>query len=74
MNNNYNEKLVIEILSQITYDFSNIWGIMIDCYTLYLIFKYKSTNGWINNKLNYLVYLILKHNKWFFSLESLESD
>jgi len=29
--NNYTEKLVIERLSQITYDFSNIWQLAIHC-------------------------------------------
>ena len=31
MHNNYTEKLVTRRLSQTTYDFFNIWGIMIDC-------------------------------------------
>jgi len=31
MDNNYTEKLVTEKLSQITYDISNIWGIMTRC-------------------------------------------
>ena len=29
MNNNYTDKLVTEKLSQTTYDFLNIWGIII---------------------------------------------
>ena len=30
MHNNYTEKLVTRMFSQITYGFSNIWGIMTD--------------------------------------------
>ena len=59
IDNNYTEKLVTEILSQTTYDFFNILGVMINCWMLYLILKYNSINYWIDNKLNCLIYLIL---------------
>jgi hypothetical protein len=36
--NNYNEKLVTEMLSQTTYDFSNIWGIMMSWFILVVIY------------------------------------
>jgi hypothetical protein len=37
MNNNYTKKLVTEILNQTTYDFPNMWMIMVSCETSYLI-------------------------------------
>jgi len=57
--NNYNKKLFTEMLMEITYDFPNILGIITGCQTLYLIFKYKLNNCWIDNKLICLIYLIL---------------
>jgi hypothetical protein len=67
MDNNYNEKLVTERLSQITYNFSNILGAMI--YMLLDIVPdlqiYISINYWINNKLIYLILFYLRF--WFIS-------
>jgi hypothetical protein len=63
MDNNYIEKLVIDRLSQIIYDFYNICRIITGCYTLCLIFKYKSINYWIDNKLICLIIFYL--GLWF---------